>query len=157
MSVVVLKHRSFEPAYIRELPYSNGLDLVDAALAEAVKSIADFNLLLCCAVEPWLEVPNYDPIDPVTPWLWVRYPHAQNCDGAEENDYLVAACNKPYYFALALATQMQRDFNLLEAFDREFRQLRRLDAAMERMRHLLMTRLPDDMQRVARIHHDLSF
>lgn len=157
MSLVVLKHRTLEPAYIRELPRSHGLDLVDATFAEAVNSLCEFKLHLCCAVEPWLEVPHYDPITPATPWLWVRYPHAVTCHGLTKNTRSVTECDSSLYFALALATQMQKDFNLLEDFDREFRQLRMLDAAMENMRQLLMTRLPEDMQRVAGICHDLSF
>lgn len=160
-SIVVLHHRSFEPAYIREIPRSNSMQQVDACFAEAARTVANFNLLLCCAVDPavdpLLAPKKIDAGGSTDPWLWVRYPHSVKYDVYKKNSYLASAWDKPHCFALALATQLQEDLNLLQDFDHEFRHLMTLSHAMQRLKQILMTRLPEDMQRVARLHHDLSF
>jgi hypothetical protein len=157
--LVVLHHRSFEPAYIREIPRSGVIEQVDAYLAEAAQAQANFNLLLCCAVEPhhYRDLAKFDGPCYTSPWLWVRYPHSVTSDAYNKNDYLANAWDKPHYYALGMATKLQEDLNLLQEFDREFRHLMTLNEAMQRLKQILMTRLPEDMARVVRIHHDLSF
>jgi len=160
ISLVVLHHKSFEPAYIRHFPRDNRLgEQIHGALAEAAKALGDFNLLLCCAIEPgWLEMPQTDtPFRSLGPWLWVRYPHFSTSGAFNKNKYLDEAREKDHYAALALATQFQEDCNTLQEFDREFRHLQALTGAMVHLKQILLTRLPDDMRHIARLHHDLSF
>lgn len=157
--LVVLHHRSFEPAFIREIPRSDVAEQVDVYLAEAVQALANFDRLLSCAVDPYLypKLAKFDGPCYTSPWLWVRYPHSATSDAYGKNEYLTKAWDKPYYHALALATKLQEDLNLLQDFDREFRHLITLGEAMQRLQRILMTKLPEDMARVVRIHHDLSF
>lgn len=158
ISIVVLHHRSFEPAYIRELPRDNGMEQVHGCLAEAARTVAGFNLLLCCAIDPLLYTStSADTLRSTGPWLWVRYPYPAMSGAYDKNEYLDKAWDKNYYFALALATQLQEDLNTLQEFDHEFRHLLTLTGAMRRLKQILLTRLPEDMRHIARLHHDLSF
>lgn len=154
ISLVVLHHRSFEPAYIRELPRDTGIEQVHGCFVEAARTVAEFNLLLCCAVE---ESTRTDTLCSTGPWLWVRYPQFVSLGGYDKNKYLNRAWDKNYYFALALATQLQEDLNTFQEFDHEFRHLLTLTGAMRRLKQILLSRLPEDMRRIACLHHDLSF
>ena len=158
ISVVVLRHTSFEPAYIRELPLANGLEQVHGCFAEAARTLADFNLLLCCAIGPALhERSRADTLRSSGPWLWVRYPCSVPSRSYNKSEYLYRAWEEHHYTALALATQLQEDLNTLQQFDHEFRHLQTLTGALHRLKQILLTRLPEDIKPIARLHHDLSF
>ena len=156
LSIVVLHHRSFKPAYIRELPRNHTPEQLHNCLAEAAKTVADFNLLLCCAINSTLSESTLAAIGSPGPWLSVRYPVAP-LEAINENKYLSTASDKHYYVALALATRLHDDLTTIGRFDHECRHVHTLTQAMRRMKELLLTRLPPDMRRIARLHHDLSF
>lgn len=159
ISIVVLHHRTFAPAYIRELPRDGGMKQLHGCLTEAARTLADFNLLLCCAIEPstFEASRTAPPFQPHTPWLWVRYPHPAASGPHASNQYLDNAKGRTCFTALAMATRLQEDLYTPQEFDQEFRHLRALTGAMQRMKRVLLTRLPPDMRRIASLGHDLSF
>lgn len=156
-SIVVLEHKSFVPALIREFPLDVDRDQVHRCLAEAARTVGNFNLLLCCAVNEDYGAGATTALHATGPWLWVRYPHGTFNQTYAKNEHLAKAYNKSHYVALALATQLQEDFNTLQDFDCEFRHLQTLNEAMRRLKQILLTKFPEDMRRIARLHHDLSF
>jgi len=157
ISIVVLRHKSFEPAYVQEIPLEDGMKAVNASFADAVGRLSDFNLRLCCATEPHHQFELEEKNRANSPWFWVRYPHRVTCDVYDKTSYLAEAWDKHHYFALALATQLQEDFNMLQDFDCEVRRLLTIGDSIQAMTKIVTARLPKDMDQVINVRHDLSF
>jgi hypothetical protein len=156
-SLVVLRHQALEPVYIQQIPLADGMTAVNAGIAAAVDRLSNFSLNLCCAIEPWSEVQKMRKAHPESPWFWVEYPHAVTYDVYDKTQYLSEAWDKPHYYALALATQLQQNFTLLQDFDREARRLLDIGDSVQALPRIALSRIPQDMHRLARFRHDLSF
>jgi len=150
--VVALHPGTQQVAAIRDFPRSFAAEWLN----EHLTAIADLSCHPLCFATDWTSVPDeVRKSIPWGPWDWVRYTDGVAVDLYQEAIHEARAhTDNPhpdFVKALALARQLQADFSALEQFHQELYYMSFLYQSVKKLRFVLTSRFPRDLQTVAQL------